>query len=253
MLRILRVLALAGACVQMTAGLAAAGDHDKSFRLFAPDDLMQSGFLKHLLPRFSLKTGVRIELTGDSADAAIATGGTGIAVFQRGDTLWHLDQIGPAHAGVGRFLDWLASDIGRRTIAAYQPDQGPAFAPPQMAAAASVEITFDGDARQGAALSETHCGRCHVVRADRRMNSIGSTPSFFLLRSLPDWAARFQTFYVRRPHPAFSQIEDITQPFAAHLPPPIHPLEITVDDLSAILAYVSGLDPADLGAPLQFQ
>jgi hypothetical protein len=43
------------------------------------------------------------------------------------------------------------------------------------------------------------------------------------------------------------------RPFADHLPPPIVPVEITIEDLEAIMAYVSGVAPADLGAPIQHQ
>ena len=61
----------------------------------------------------------------------------------------------------------------------------------------------------------------------------------------------FQAFYVLAPHPAFTQIKDVTEPFPIDLPSPIAPMEITLDDLEAILAYVAEMPPADLGAPIQ--
>jgi hypothetical protein len=79
------------------------------------------------------------------------------------------------------------------------------------------------------------------------------TPSFALLRTFSDWQDRFSTFYVRNPHPSFTQVIDITPPFARNLPPAIVPLEITQDELDSILAYVATILPADLGAPLQNQ
>ena len=85
------------------------------------------------------------------------------------------------------------------------------------------------------------------------MSSIDSSPSFFALRSLPDWEDRFQTFYVLNPHPAFTQIADVTPPFPDELPSPIVPVEMTLEDVDAILAFVAALKPADLGAPLQHQ
>jgi hypothetical protein len=85
------------------------------------------------------------------------------------------------------------------------------------------------------------------------MNAIGSTPSFAVLRALPDWGARFQGFFALNPHPAFTQVADVTDPFPIDRPPPIIPVEITLDDLEAILAFVAAMEPADLGAPLLHQ
>ena len=76
----------------------------------------------------------------------------------------------------------------------------------------------DGDALRGEEVSLSHCGRCHVVSDKNRMNSIGSTPSFAVLRTLRDWEDRFQAFYVLNPHPAFTQITDVTKPFDATRP-----------------------------------
>lgn len=85
------------------------------------------------------------------------------------------------------------------------------------------------------------------------MNAMASTPSFAVLRAMSDWDRRFQTFYILNPHPAFTQVEDVTEPFPINRPSPIAPMKITIDDLQAILAYVSGVEPADLGAPIEHQ
>ena len=85
------------------------------------------------------------------------------------------------------------------------------------------------------------------------MNAIGSTPSFALLRTFEDWDYRFQAFFALKPHPAFTQVAEITEPFPEDVPSPIVPVEITLDDLDAILAFVATIAPADLGAPLQSQ
>ena len=85
------------------------------------------------------------------------------------------------------------------------------------------------------------------------MNAMGSTPSFAVLRTMPDWAARFQSFYALKPHAAFTQVEDVTAPFPINRPSPIVPVEVTLDEVEAILAYVAEMTPADLGAPIQFQ
>jgi hypothetical protein len=70
------------------------------------------------------------------------------------------------------------------------------------------------------------------------------------LRSLPDWEERFSTFYTRIPHPAIVQLEGVSPPFTAASPPANQPLRLTLDQLEDILTFVSGIEPADLGAPL---
>ena len=108
-----------------------------------------------------------------------------------------------------------------------------------------------GDAALGEKVALTQCGRCHVVNETNRMNAIGSTPSFALMRTFSDWQERFETFFILKPHPAFTQVAEITEPFPDHLPSPIAPVEVTLDEIDAITAYVSSIEPADLGAPIQ--
>ncbi len=220
----------------------------KSFGLSAPDALVDSGFLKHLLPRFSLKTGVRIRLNDGTAGAAFGDEGT--PVFRDDTTVWHLDGAG---SHIDTFAKWLQSDVGKRTIEAFEKDGAPLFSADVGAAQVVATAQMAGDTAKGEALSLAMCGRCHVVNASNRMNAIGSTPSFALMRTFGDWQARFEGFYVLRPHPAFTQVADVTDPFDETLPSPIVPLEITLDEIAAIVAYVSEIEPADLGAPIQSQ
>ncbi|GHF43994.1 hypothetical protein [Seohaeicola zhoushanensis] len=218
--------------------------------LAAPAAVAESGLLQYLLPRFSLKTGIRV--TPDPAGPMVlAETAPGTPVFAGAGATWHLRPGDDPRAA--RFLDWLTSDIGRRTVASFVKDGANPFtadlAPPEEAAA--IEIT--GDARRGAELSQAECGRCHVIGAHDRNKGIGSTPSFPVLRSLPDWDERFQTFYVRAPHAAFTQIAGITEPFDITRPSPIVPVELELEDVEAILAFVAAIAAADLGAPLQLQ
>lgn len=226
---------------------------DRSFRLAVPEALVETGLLRHLVPRFTLKTGVRVEIVaaGSAAEAALGTA-EGRAVFEGEGGLWRLALSG-THPGAARFADWLGSEIGLRTVAAYEVEGRAPFTPARADAPAEATPRFEGDAAAGRQVAQSRCGRCHVVEAARRMTGIGSTPSFAVLRALPDWSARFQSFYALRPHPAFTQIAGVTEPFAQHLPPPIVPVEITPGDLEAILAYVAQIAPADLGAPIQLQ
>lgn len=233
--------------------MAAPGQAADGFRLAAPQELVDSGLLKYVLPRFSLKTGVRIELVAeaDGAEMVLAASGEGRRVFSGPTATWRIRH--GDHAGAKRFADWLSSEIGQRTVTGFKVDGEAVFTLPREEEVALVAVSFEGNAVQGKALSLTHCGRCHVVDKAKRMSAIGSTPSFMVLRSLKDWDTRFQSFYTRNPHPAFTQVANVTPPFPINRPPPIIPVEITVTDLESILAFVSAMKPADLGAPLIHQ
>ena len=224
--------------------------------LAAPQELQDSGLLEYVLPRFSLKTVVGIALVESPAVADLSLSrdsADGRAVFTGPQAAWHMAVPGDASKDARRFADWLSSDIGKRTVAAYTVDGAALFGAPAEVQAEVAAVTFDGDAVRGKALSDKLCGRCHVVARDKQMNSIGSTPSFHVLRAMRDWDRRFQSFYARNPHPAFTQVAEVTPPFHDERPPPIIPVEMTLDDLQAIMAYVSALEPADLGAPIQHQ
>lgn len=222
---------------------------DRDFTLSAPAEIVQSGVLQHLLPRFSLKHGVRITQVPENGDVVI--GREGVPVFAGLGTVWHLMQTDAE--GPGLFTAWLLSDIGKRTIAAFQPDGVPLFTSPIIAEVRTPDMTFGGDPVKGHALSLEHCGRCHVIDETNRMNGMDQAPSFGAMRTIADWQIRFATFYALNPHPSFTQVADITPPFPVNLPPAIVPVTVTEQELDAILAYVATLVPADLGAPLQNQ
>ena len=226
-----------------------ANSADKSFALQVPDTLVESGFIKHLLPRFSLKTSIRITPGSDAGDAAF--GAEGIPVFRQGETIWHFTKTdGPL---TDAFLDWLTSDVGKRTIEAFSADGVDSFSA-DVSPEIKVEVAvLTGDMVLGESASLTKCGRCHVVNESNRMNAIGSTPSFALMRNFSDWQERFETFFLLKPHPAFTQVEDVTEPFPENLPSPIAPIEVTLEEIEAITAYVGSIEPADLGSPIQSQ
>ena len=222
---------------------------DKRFSLQTPGALVDTGFIKHLLPRFSLKTGIRIEAISGPGDAAFGSEGT--PVFRQGDTVWHFSKADGPH--MQAFEDWLLSDIGKRTIEAFAPEGVAMFSADVSVKVAVEAAALTGDVALGEKISLAQCGRCHVVNESNRMNAIGSSPSFGLLRNFDDWQERFETFFLLKPHPAFTQVEDVTEPFAEHLPSPIAPIEVTLEQIEAITAYVGSLPPADLGAPIQTQ
>ena len=241
--------------------LAAAGAEAQERRIVvaASPELIESGLLRHMLPRFSLKTGIRTSPVplepGVEADIVLGPAVEGgRPAFRGGGTVYLAGRgAGAKQALAGRFLDWLASDIGQRTVAAFAPGRKPLYEPAASAAAAAKGPAVAGDALAGERLALVHCGRCHVVGEKNRMAGIGSTPSFAMLRTLGDWERRFRAFFTLNPHPAFTQVPGVTPPFDEARPPPIAPLEIASADIDAILAYVAALAPADLAAPLGYR
>ncbi|XDA99630.1 c-type cytochrome [Sulfitobacter sp. LCG007] len=229
------------------AGLA----QDNSFRLSAPQGIAETGFLDFLLPRFSLKHGIRVDAVASDAPADLRLGREGVPVFSGLGVVWGLDGIDTDSERA--FADWLQSEIGQRTVASFPGAGESVFGSPPTSAEATPAVVHEGDAVAGQELSLTHCGRCHVVNERNRMNGLGSTPSFAMLRTLDEWEGRFLAFYALNPHPSFTQIEGVTPPFDAARPPPISPMRISLDEIDAILAYVATIAPADLGAPITSQ
>lgn len=228
----------------------AALAEQKRIGLVAPDGLIETGLLKFILPRFALKHGVRVQFEAPFG-VEIARDGT-TPIFEDGQGIWYLNVSDKTEASE-KFVAWITSDVGKRTIHSFKGVNGETFN-------ADIEVTkvvetheITGDAKAGHRLALTHCGRCHVIDESNRMKAIGSTPSFAVLRSLPEWELRFTGFYDLKPHPAFTQIADVTDPFDKTRPPPIAPIELTLDDLENIVAYVTAIEPADLGAPIQYQ
>lgn len=247
----MRALLLILCCVCLP-GIALA--NEKLVRLYAPDALIESGVLKYALPRFSLKTQVRTELAASAEAADLAFGATGTALFEGVGQVWHMDVRNSDHTGTKRLADWLTSEVGKRTVYAYAAADGTTpFTPPKVQKVAPVVVTIDGDAEWGHEVSRAKCTRCHAVDEATRGWGIGSTPSFGILRALPDWEERFAAFYVLKPHGAFTQITDLTEPFPIHRPSPISPIELSLDEFEAMLAYVTIMPAADLGAPLKHQ
>ncbi|KAJ57161.1 hypothetical protein ACMU_01315 [Actibacterium mucosum KCTC 23349] len=230
---------------------AGAWADDRVLRLSAPEALTETGLLKHILPRFSLKTQVRVELVSDRPDAILGTEGR--AVFEGVGQVWHLQVLNPDHPASDRFSGWLTSQVGKNTVTGFAPDGTALFSLPSARQVVAVQVEADGDAVLGLQVSRDKCSRCHVVEDGKRGFGIGSTPSFGVLRSLPDWEGRFAGFYVLNPHPAFTIIPDVTPPFPDSRPSPIVPVTLNLDELEAILAYVTGMPAADLGGDLVHQ
>lgn len=251
--------------VLLAASNTAAHAADRTFRLAAEPALVKNGFLKFLLPRFSLKTGVRIVVVGkdgaEGADAVLAASpkskGSGPdAMFvpvAGGDVFTLAIRTTPARALAERFRNWLQSKIGHRTIGTFRVDGKVVYAAVDVKDTIPVEAAPTGDAARGEKLALRRCGRCHVVNARNRFAGIGSTPSFGAIKTLPRWRQRFAAFWTLNPHPAFTQVEGVTEPFDPARPSPIAPLLLTLAEIEAINAFVYQIKPKDLGAPLQMK
>ena len=223
-------------------------DNPKQVRVFADPEFIESGLFKYLAPRFTLKTQVRLIL-GDQSDAQVAIAvATGRPIAQRGATIFAVQLIDGEHPGAERFVDWLQGEVAQNTILV--PETGDQFVIPEVQDTIEQVVNFTGDT--GLQVAQAQCSRCHVVD-DNRMGAIGSTPSFFALRTLSDWPQRMSGFYLLNPHPAFTVVQDVTDPFDPNRPPPIVPIQVTLDQIDALLAYMQGLQPADLGAPIKHQ
>ncbi|MAC82427.1 MAG: hypothetical protein CML66_30740 [Rhodobacteraceae bacterium] len=237
----------------MVCLLPMPGRAEGPVKLYAPTALVDTGLFRYILPRFSLKTRVRVDLVDDPGAAQIVLGDDGTALFQGAGTVWHLNRPGAGAADADRFADWLRSEVGLNTITSFAPDGTALFHPPPEPAPEDVAVVIEGDAVLGLEVSRRACARCHAVEQAGRKTDIASSPSFYVLRGFDDWQQRFAGFYALNPHPAFTQVEDITDPFPIDRPSPIHPVTMTLDEIEAMIAYVAGLTPADLGAPLQAQ
>lgn len=238
--------------VFILAPLTARAD-DRLVRLYAPEVLIETGLVKFFTPRFSLKTQVKVELMDDPAGADVIFGDTGRAVFEGVGQVWHVDVFSVGHPGTEKLVAWLTSDVGKRTIFGFAPQGAALFSSASEVQVEVVTIAQSGDALIGHQVSLAKCTRCHAVDEQTRMSGIGSTPSFGVLRSLPDWEERFSAFYVLNPHPSFTQIDGLTEPFPEDRPSPIAPIELTVEEVEAVLAYVKAMASADLGQALQHQ
>jgi hypothetical protein len=235
-----------------TMGAAQTTSIPKQVRVFADPEFIESGLFKYLAPRFTLKTQVRLIL-GEQSDAQVAIAvATGLPIAQRGDTIFAVQLIDSEHPGAERFVDWLQGEIAQNTILAFVPKTGDRFVIPEVQDTIEQVVSFTGDAALGLQVAQTQCSRCHVVDHNR-MGAIGSTPSFFALRTLADWPERMSGFYLLNPHPSFTVVQDVTDPFDPNRPPPIVPIQVTLDQIDALLAYMHGLQPADLGAPIKHQ
>ncbi len=237
-------------CVCLGLGSGPLSAQGKTLTLSAPPEVSDSGLLAFMLPRFALKHGVRVTVVESDAEAVL--GEAGVPVFAKEGVGVGLVLTTDSPHGE-TFAAWLTSDIGLRTVLSFKVDGDSVFSEPVVVQEEVAEVALSGDARRGQDASLRACGRCHVIGEINRMAGIGSTPSFAVLRTMGDWQERFEIFYVLNPHPSFTIIPEVIEEFDETRPSPIAPVTVTLEEIEDIVAYVAGIDPADLGAPIAHQ
>ncbi|MBC8338311.1 MAG: cytochrome c [Rhodospirillales bacterium] len=96
-----------------------------------------------------------------------------------------------------------------------------------------------GNPEKGRAIAEQHCSRCHVIAKHNPFGGIGSTASFQMIAKMPDYRERFETFYARRPHPAFLRIPGI--PRWSKQPGYAVEFKLTLEQVKDIAAFAETL------------
>lgn len=221
-----------------------------------PVEMIENGFAKHLLPRFALRSRIRLtpvpEQTGATMELALTPQGDDALFADDKGRMFGVTALSATAAPtVQTFVDWLRSDVGQAAIAAFPLGQAPLYTPVTKAEEPDAVWRFDGDIDNGLALSRKHCQRCHVVHPSKPFAGIGSTPSFAALKSIPEWQETFTAFYLANPHRGLIEVEGLTDPETDDRPLPIAPIVVTLDQIDDILAYLNSLKPKDLGAPVR--
>lgn len=250
-------LLLVGLCLSTLPEQKALAQ-DADLTVVVPQNLIESGFMKHVLPRFRFKTRIRAAALpeGSDGDASLLSeenGGTAImsavggAVFRFQTITDDTDKV----AKSTKLLQWLQSGPGRAAIEGFKPNGEQLFAPGAAKIVQEVKVEVDGDANLGSKLALLHCGRCHVIDSRNPFGGIGSTPSFGAMKNLSGWLDSFSAFWTINPHPSFTQVEGITEPFDPSRPPPISPLLLTLEEVEAITAFVVSMPTKDLGGAVE--
>ena len=232
---------------------------DKQIVLVSPAEVAETRFWSYVLPRFKLKTGIKVVLgTADQADVVVFRDhdapdpNSGRRLMVRGKrNQGYSVALQSDSAYAVRLVDWLLSEIGQRTLTSYrEADQQIYFSAAADDMAEVIEI-MTGNIVVGEDVSIRKCGRCHLVSEKNKYGGIESTPSFAALRTLNDWREKFAVFWTLNPHPSFTQIEDITEPFDPAYPPHIYPIFLTIEEVENIGAFMETIEPADLGDPIR--
>ena len=237
-------------------------------RVSAAPELIDSGLIAWLTPRFRFKTRVTIDAaphaSSDAADPdllilpaadAPETSAPRTPIASRDGAQYVAIALRDGEQGrnAKKLVSWLVSSAGARAIQKFEPETGAPFGPPGDAAPIQTAAAVSPEINQGEKLALQHCGRCHVISDKNKYGGIGSTPSFGALRTIPNWRAKFDAFWTLNPHPSFTQIEGVTEPFPPERPPHIAPIELSLEEAAAIAAFAASMAPKDLGGEVKVE
>lgn len=219
--------------------------------------MLEQGFDKQILPRFGFKHRIRIAPVDEGeADLELSDSPGGFRIFSDADGNYYLSILtedAEDREKAVKFLDWLQSTPGKAAIESFEPEGVPLYSTEVAVAVVEKAEVFEGDTKEGSRLALVHCGRCHVVDERNRMGGIGSTPSFAAMRGRENWSDLFRSFYAENPHPSFTQVEGVTEPFDPNRQIHVAPVEITLDEIESIVAFIDTLQAKELGRPVQSQ
>ena len=220
------------------------------------ETVIPSELVQYVVPRFSLKTRIRFDQVESSGDIQLVTvrpeTGAEVMTLVSGETVYITAAGGAVESSDYRaFVDWLVSEPGRATIADFELDGRQIAIPTAADEAAPIEMVIVGNIDHGRELSRDHCRRCHKVDRADKYAGIDNAPSFHAMRTFDDWHIRFSTFYAVSPHKALISVEGsgIEKNRALIT---IAPIDLQMDDINDIVAFVHSLTPLDLGKPIQF-
>ena len=114
------------------------------------DKVIPSELIQYVIPRFSLKTRIRLDRVEAAGDIQFVTeppeNGTQVLDLVSGETVY-IRAVGEAAQSTDykAFVDWLVSEPGRATIADFQIDGRQVAIPAEAQEAAPVEIVIVGD------------------------------------------------------------------------------------------------------------
>ena len=220
------------------------------------DTVIPSELVQYVVPRFSLKTRIRFDQVESSGDIQLVTvrpeTGAEVMKLVSGETVYVTAAGGTIESSDYRaFVDWLVSEPGRATIADFELDGQQIAIPTAADEVAPIEMVIVGNIDHGRELSRDHCRRCHKVDRADKYAGIDNAPSFHAMRTFDDWYIRFSMFYAVSPHKALISVEGsgIEKNRALIT---IAPIDLQMDDINDIVAFVHSLTPLDLGKPIQF-
>ncbi len=157
---------------------------DRSITVYALETIVKKGFLKYILPKFSLKHSIFVGVSQDRGQE---------------DTIFHIlkgsntsfsnclrcvflslqekDKSEFAEA----FKDCLTSKVGENAIKSFTFENGVIFPTEFQADVMQTEIAFLIDTTLGHQLATQNCGRCQAIVETKLKKTIGSIPSFAAL------------------------------------------------------------------------